>query len=77
MILKKPYAFFIKMFKPIHIFLSLITLFLINLENNILKFLNSYMHIMDNNVEKNVIESLINNFLYIIPIVIIIFFCFC
>ena len=76
MILKKPYAFFIKMFKPIHLFLSLITLFLINLENNILKFLNSYMHIMDTNIDKSVIESLINKFLYIVPIVMIVFFLF-
>ena len=36
MILRKPYAFFIKIFKPIHIFLSFLVVILIYKTNNIL-----------------------------------------
>lgn len=74
MILKKPYAFFIKMFKPIHLILSVIILYLIYLSNNILKFLNDYMYSAESLAEKATISPLINNFLYVIPIIVIILF---
>ena len=76
MILKKPYAFFIKMFKPIHLLLSILVLYLIYLNNNVLNFLNEYMYSSESLASKEVVESLINVFLYIIPIIIIIFFIF-
>ena len=69
MILKKPYAFFIKMFKPIHIFLGVLIGYLIYLENSILSFLNNYIYSTDNIVGENIKSSLVNNGLYIIPII--------
>lgn len=74
MILKKPYAFFIKMFKPIHLVLSILVLYLISLSNDVLKFLNDYMYSAESVANEQVIESLINNAFYIIPIVMIILF---
>lgn len=74
MILKKPYAFFIKMFKPIHLILSGLIMYLVYLNNSILKFLNSYIYSSQSLVEKEVIDSLISNWLYIIPIIIIVLF---
>lgn len=74
MILKKPYAFFIKMFKPIHLVLAILVLYLISLSNDILKFLNDYMYSSGSVVSKEIIDTLINNFLYIIPIVMIVLF---
>ena len=74
MILKKPYAFFIKMFKPIHLILSIMVAYLVYLSNNILIFLSEYMYSVENLVDKEQISSLISNFFNIIPITIIIFF---
>lgn len=73
MILRKPYAFFIKMFKPIHLLLAILVSILIYFENNMLSFLNKYMSSNINIVGENVQDSLVSNYLYIIPIVIIIF----
>lgn len=72
MILKKPYAFFIKMFKPIHLILSVLIAYLIYLNNKILVFLNNYITSTTATIEENV-KALVSNFLFIIPIVIIIF----
>ena len=74
MILKKPYAFFIKMFKPLHFLLSALVLYLIYLSNNILKFLSDYMYSAESIVEKDVIKSLVSNMVYVIPVVIIVLF---
>lgn len=43
MVLRKPYAFFIKMFKPIHIILAILISYLIYLNSSILRFLNNYI----------------------------------
>lgn len=72
MILKKPYAFFIKMFKPIHLVLAVLVSYLVYLENKILNFLNTYIYSSSNVVGENIKERLVNNLVYIIPIVIII-----
>lgn len=74
MILKKPYAFFIKMFKPIHLILSILVLYLISLSNDILRFLNNYMYSSESVVAEEIIESLINNSFYFIPVAMIILF---
>lgn len=42
MILRKPYAFLIRHFKLIHLFISLLLVYLISCTNNILKFFKSY-----------------------------------
>lgn len=73
MILKKPYAFFIKIFKPMHIFVVVLTTYLIYISNNILVFFNEYIYSNQNVVGKDITENLVSNFLYIIPIIIIIF----
>lgn len=74
MILKKPYAFFIKLFKPLHLLMSLGLIYLVYLSNNIIKFLNDYIYSSSSTVDKTVIEKLISNVLYILPIVLIILF---
>jgi len=73
-ILKKPYAFFIKLFKPIHLILSGLVLYLIILTNNILVFLRDYMYKTEVLADKEVIVSLVDNFLYIIPVIAMIVF---
>jgi len=72
MILRKPYAFFIKMFKPIHFILALLVAYLIYLENRILNFLNAYIYSSTNSAVQNIKEQLASNLIYIIPIVIMI-----
>lgn len=72
MILKKPYAFFIKMFKPIHLVISILIAYLIYLENNILKFLTNYIYSSSSTIGENITDTLVNNFLYVIPIFIIV-----
>lgn len=73
MILRKPYAFFIKIFKPIHIFMSVLLIYLIYLSNNILTFFNNYMNTPNSVVGQNIREELVSSMLYIIPIILIIF----
>lgn len=73
MILRKPYAFFIKMFKPINIFMAIMTGYLIFLENKILSFFNTYISSDINVVGQSLRETLANNFIYIIPIMLIVF----
>ena len=72
MILRKPYAFFIKMFKPIHLFFSALILYLIFRENKIVSFLNNYIYTSDIISGQGVSEGIIKSSLYIIPIFIII-----
>lgn len=72
MILKRPYAFFIKMFKPMHLMLAILIAYLIYLDNNILKSLNDYIYTSNNSIGDNITEKLISDFLYIIPFIIIV-----
>lgn len=73
MVLRKPYAFFIKMFKPIHIFLALSVAYLMYLENKILNFFSNYISTTTNVVGQSIKENLVSPFIYIIPIIIISF----
>ena len=73
MILKKPYAFFIKMFKPLHLIMAILVGYLISLENAVMQFFTNYIQTTESVVGKNLTIDLYNNFIYIIPIVIIIF----
>lgn len=73
MILRKPYAFFIKIFKPIHFILAILVAYLIYLENRILDFLNSYIYSSVSVVGQNIRERLVSNLIYVIPIIIILF----
>lgn len=72
MILKKPYAFFIKMFKPIHLVLSILIAYLIYLDNRILKFLTDYIYSSSSTIGEYIRDILVSDFLYIIPFFIII-----
>lgn len=69
MILRKPYAFFIRMFKPIHLVLAILVAYLIYLQNIILSFLNSYIYSNANTTSK----ELVSTPLFIIPLIVIIF----
>lgn len=73
MILKKPYVFFIKVFKPIHILMAVLITYLIYISNNILVFFNNYIYSSDNVVGTVLRKNLISNSLYIIPLVVIVF----
>lgn len=73
MILKKPYAFFIKVFKPIHLFLSVLILYLIYRTNSILTFFNNYIYSNENVVGTVLEENLISSAIYSIPVIIIVF----
>ena len=73
MVLRKPYALFIKLFRPIHFIFIICTGILIYNENKILTFLNSYLY-TDNIFEfNNVSKDLISSALFIIPIILMIF----
>lgn len=74
MILKKPYAFFIKIFKPMHLLLFSVVLYLIYISNNVLKFLNSHMYSPEIVVEKSLIQTLIKDSFYAIPIIVMVLF---
>lgn len=72
MIIKKPYAFFIKMFKPIHLILTVLIAYLIYLDNKLLKFFTNYIYSTESVVGENIRDSLVNNLLYVIPFIVII-----
>jgi len=73
MILRKPFAFFIKIFKPIHIIMAICIGFLIYKTNRILSFFNSYIYSNESVVGQSIKETLVSNDLYIIPIILIVF----
>ena len=73
MVLRKPYAFFIKMFKPIHILLAIIVAYLIYLENRILLFFNTYIYSSNNVLGQNIKDKFGSSLLYLLPTIIIIF----
>lgn len=76
MILRKPYAFFIKIFKPLHLLMALLTIVLLTLQNKILTFLNNYINSTINVVGMDLRSTLGNNLLIIIPVILIILFIF-
>lgn len=73
MILKKPYAFFIKIFKPIHIIMAVLITYLIFNTNRILTFFNRYIYSSESVVGQALKEELMLNSLFIIPVILIIF----
>lgn len=72
MILRRPFAFFIKMFKPIHLVLSMLIAYLIFRTNKILNFFSTYLNSSVDVVGENLSSQYINSFIYIIPIVVIV-----
>lgn len=69
MILRKPYAFFIKIFKPIHIVMSVMIMYLIYISNNILRFFSNYINSPNDVMGENIKQELISTYMYIIPVV--------
>lgn len=73
MILRNPYAFFIKIFKPVHLLMSALMFLLIYKTSSILTFLNNYIYSSSSVDLTNVKETLVNNILFVVPVVLIIF----
>ena len=69
MVFRKPYAFFIKMFKPIHIIVGLAIGYLIYLESNIFSFLNTYISSYESVIGQSVREKFASNFIFLIPLI--------
>lgn len=74
MILRKPYAFFIKLFKPLHLLMAFLTIVLLIPQNKILSFLNEYINTNLNTVGMDLINTFGNILLIIIPIILIFLF---
>lgn len=72
MILTKPYAFFIKIFKPLHLLLAILVAYLIHLDNKILSFLTNYIHSSNSVIGESIKSELASNLLFVIPIIIIV-----
>ena len=72
MILRKPYAFFIKHFKLIHVVMSLVGAYLIYSTNLILNFFLNYISSNASVVGQDLIGGLFNKSLYGLPILMII-----
>ena len=73
MILRKPYVLFIKLFKPVHIIMSILIALLIYNTNKILTFLSNYIY-SENSVVGQLFKSeLASNVLFVIPIILAIF----
>ena len=73
MILRKPYAFFIKIFKPMHLFMAVLITYLIFNTNKILSFFSEYIHSNNDVVGELLNDKLITNSLFVILILLIIF----
>ena len=72
MILRKPYAFFIKIFRPIHFVLAICVGFLIMYQNKILNFLNRYLYSTEIINTKNIRAEVVNIGIFLLPIFFII-----
>lgn len=69
MVLRKPYAFFIKHFKLFHIILSALIVFSIMRMINVITFINSYLNSDKNLITMNDVSSIYSVIDYLIPIV--------
>ena len=74
MILRKPYAFFIRMFKPIHLALGVLIGYLLFLESRMFGFLDKNIYSSLNFVGQNIKSEYVSNNVYIIPIIVIVLF---
>ncbi|MDD2180977.1 MAG: hypothetical protein PHW32_01260 [Bacilli bacterium] len=72
MILKKPYAFFIKQFKTIHLILSILISFLIYRITLLMAFFSEYLSSSTVTIDPTAHDKLFNVYLFMAPIVIII-----
>ena len=72
MILRKPYAMFIKLFRPIHFIFVFCIGILIYYQNRILSFFNNYLYTSEVVSTDNIKQTLFSNYLYLIPIFLIV-----
>lgn len=73
MILRKPYAFLIKHFKLMHIILSICIIYLIYRTELMINFLNDYINSPASVIGQNIIGTLYNIGVLLLPVLIIIF----
>lgn len=71
MILRKPYAFFIKHFKLIHIILTILIAYLIYRTGLSLSFFNEYLSANKNVIDQDLTGNLFNIYMFIVPFLII------
>lgn len=71
MVLRKPYAFFIKHFKLFHLFLSVFFVYSIFRMTGVISFLNNYSNSNATLITMNDVTSVYNNFDFIIPVIIL------
>ncbi len=69
MILRKPYAFFIKHFKLFHLFLSVFFVYSLFRMTGVINFINSYGDSGATLITMNDVNSVYNNFDFIVPII--------
>ena len=74
MILRKPYAFFIKMFKPIHLAIGLLIGYLMVSEGKIFGFLDSNIYTSINYVGQEIKSEYVSSSIFVIPIILILLF---
>lgn len=70
MLLKKPYALLIKHFKLLHVILAILTFYSIYKMNSLLNFFNNYLNIQNSVVGQKIRDTLYNNLMFVVPIVI-------
>lgn len=71
MILRKPYAFFIKYFKLIHVVLAFLSMFLIYKTGLVVSFFNDYLNSTTSVVGQEIVGNLFDSSMIIIPILMI------
>ena len=71
MILRKPYAFFIRYFKIIHVLISISIGYLIYQTNLLLSFFSKYLDSIVSVVGQELVSNLFSSILFIIPIVVV------
>ena len=71
MILRKPYAFFIKHFKLIHIILTILIAYLIYRTGLLLSFFNEYISTGKSVIDQDLTGNLFNLYMFIVPFLII------
>ena len=74
MVFRKPYAFLIKNFRLMHILLTICCVYLITKTSAIVSFLNDYMATSDLVIGQNIVGSLYNGLMFVIPVLMLVFF---
>lgn len=72
LIFKKPYKFLLKHFKLIHLILTILTIYIANKTNAILKFFNEYDGLSNYISTANLTDNLFNIYVFILPIFVVI-----